>query len=376
MSVTDIKVIIAGAGLGGLAAAIGLELAGIDYTVLEPEPEIFTNATSAGIGSAAQVSPTTMHFLHQLGIHEEIQKISKPVSGFSMNEHDMNYIGRIDVSPFKERYGYHTEVMAWSHLHALLLQRIPAKRLVRGKVLGMMQGNESVTVRCSDGTTHDGNILIAADGAFSNIRHTLYWSLDEKKRLPKNDSITASVDLHIISGCTKPLDPEKFPVLLDTMSEIQSVQLPGKPYTIWFMPLLDNRIAWDITKDVPKTPIRQGEASKVNLWRPEDVEEMLNAVKDYECPYGGLIGELIETTPQENMYMHMLEERCCETCFYQQASEAILDAVTLVNLLSTIPDDTYESVEAVFKEYRERRAPIAKAAVEQSAAIRQIFSGK
>ncbi|KAG0024418.1 hypothetical protein BGZ81_007721 [Podila clonocystis] len=385
---TDIKVIIAGAGLGGLSAAIGLELAGIDYIVLEPASELKGDVI---VGGAIQVSPTAMHFLHQLGIYEEIQKISKPVSGYSMNEHDMNYVGRIDVSPFKERYGYHTEVMARSHLHALLVQRIPPKRFVTGKVLGMVQGRDKVTVRCSDGATHEGDILIAADGAFSNIRHTLYWSLDEKNRLPKADPICMSVDLHIISGCTKPLDPEKFPVLLDTMSEIQSVQLPGKPYTIWFMPLLDNRIAWDIARDIPKTAIRQGESSKVNIWRPEDIEEMLNAVKDYDCPYGGQIGDLLDTTPLEQMYMHMSEERCCETwygdrtvllgdaChkgFYQPASEAILDAVTLVNLLSTLQDDTRESIAAVFKEYHDRRAPLAKAAVDQSALLRQVFSGK
>ncbi|KAF9322124.1 hypothetical protein BG003_006970 [Podila horticola] len=385
---TDIKVIIAGAGLGGLSAAIGLELAGIDYVVLEPASE---SKGDVLVGGAVQVSPTAMHFLYQLGIYEEIQKISKPVSGYSMNEHDMNYVGRIDVSPFKERYGYHTEVMARSHLHALLIQRIPPKRFVTGKVLGMVQGRDKVTVRCSDGTTHEGDILIAADGAFSNIRHTLYWSLDERNQLPKADPICMSIDLHIISGCTKPLDPEKFPVLLDTMSEIQSVQLPGKPYTIWFMPLLDNRIAWDIARDVPKTAIRQGESSKVNIWRPEDIEEMLNAVKDCDCPYGGQIGGLLDTTPPEQMYMHMSEERCCETwyggrtvllgdaChkgFYQPASEAILDAVTLVNLLSKLRDDTRESIAAVFKEYHDRRAPLAKAAVDQSILLRQVFSGK
>src|SRR5690348_17302772 len=37
------------------------------------------------------------------------------------------------------RYGYHTEVMARSQLQALLLQRVPSKRIVAGKVLGMIQ---------------------------------------------------------------------------------------------------------------------------------------------------------------------------------------------------------------------------------------------
>ncbi|KAF9334231.1 hypothetical protein BGZ91_010931 [Linnemannia elongata] len=402
MAATDLKVIIAGCGIGGLSAAIALELAGIDYTILEESPALDSDlkpgasatnvpTKTTHVGGAIQVAPTAIHFLSQLGIYDEMKEISKPVSGLSMNEHDMNYVGRIDLSTHRERYGYHTEVMTRSQLQALLLQRVPSKRIVAGKVLGMIQNNDQVTVRCSDGKTYDGDILIAADGAFSNIRHSLYWTLDEKKQLPKADAIPMSVDLHIVSGCTKPLDPAKYPVLLDAMSEIQSVQLPDTPYAIWFMPLLDNRIAWDITKEVNRTAIRQGEASKVYQWRPEDVEETLKTVRSFDCPYGGQIGDLLDTTPVESMHMHMSEERFCETwsggrtvllgdaChkgFYHPVSEAMGDAVTLVNLLSNLQSNSMEGLTAVFKEYKERRAPTAKAVVEHSTLLRQVFTGK
>ena len=136
------------------------------------------------------------------------------------------------MNPIVIRYGYHAEVMARSQLHSLLLQRIPPRRLVPGKVLGMIQSKDNATVRCSDGTTHEGDVLIGADGGFSNVRHTLYWTLEERKKLPKQDVVPMSVDLHILSGCTKPLDPLKIPVLLDAMTEIQSVQVPDKPYAV------------------------------------------------------------------------------------------------------------------------------------------------
>ncbi|KAF9574444.1 hypothetical protein EC968_006428 [Mortierella alpina] len=403
MAAADLKIIIAGSGIAGLSAAIGLELAGFDYTVLEQTPaqELCVDSGTrtadstavdiAPLGGAVQVGPTALHFLNQLGIYDEIQKISKPVSGLSMNEHDMNYVGRIDLSAYRERYGFHTEVMARSQLRALLLQRIPPRRIVTGKVLGMIQNQDKVTVRCSDGTTHEGDVLIGADGAFSNVRHALFWNLDEKKQLPKADTVQMAVDLHTISGCTKPLDPTKYPVLLDAMTEIQSLQLPDKPYTIWFTPLLDNSIAFDITRDATKTFIRQGEASKVNQWRPEDVEEALEAVKTAECPYGVTMGELLENIPLENLYLNMSEERFCETwyggrvvlvgdaChkgFHQPVSEAIVDAVTLVNTLSKITSGSLECLTNAFKDYRDLRAPIAKAAVEQCGLLRQVFTGK
>ncbi|KAF9979935.1 hypothetical protein BGZ75_009057 [Mortierella antarctica] len=403
MAAADLKIIIAGSGIAGLSAAIGLELAGFDYTVLEQTPTQepssgsgtatadSTAADTANLGGAVQVGPTALHFLNQLGIYDELQKISKPVSGLSMNEHDLSYVGRIDHAHHRERYGFHTEVMARSQLRALLLQRIPPRRIVTGKVLGMIQDQDKVTVRCSDGTTHEGDVLIGADGAFSNVRHALFWALDEKKQLPKADAVQMAVDLHTISGCTKPLDPTKYPVLLDAMTEIQSLQLPDKPYTIWFTPLLDNSIAFDITRDAAKTFIRQGEASKVNQWRPEDVEEALEAVKTVECPYGVNMGELLENITAESLYLNMSEERFCETwyggrvvlvgdaChkgFYQPVSEAIADAVTLVNTLSTITSGTLECLTNAFKDYRDQRAPTAKAAVEQCGLLRQVFSGK
>ncbi|KAF9933586.1 hypothetical protein BGZ67_004195 [Mortierella alpina] len=403
MAAADLKIIIAGSGIAGLSAAIGLELAGFDYTVLEQTPTQepssgsgtatadSTAADTANLGGAVQVGPTALHFLNQLGIYDELQKISKPVSGLSMNEHDLSYVGRIDHAHHRERYGFHTEVMARSQLRALLLQRIPPRRIVTGKVLGMIQDQDKVTVRCSDGTTHEGDVLIGADGAFSNVRHALFWALDEKKQLPKADAVQMAVDLHTISGCTKPLDPTKYPVLLDAMTEIQSLQLPDKPYTIWFTPLLDNSIAFDITRDAAKTFIRQGEASKVNQWRPEDVEEALEAVKTVECPYGVNMGELLENITAESLYLNMSEERFCETwyggrvvlvgdaChkgFYQPVSEAIADAVTLVNTLSTITSGTLECLTNTFKDYRDQRAPTAKAAVEQCGLLRQVFTGK
>ncbi|KAI8350543.1 hypothetical protein B0O80DRAFT_458051 [Mortierella sp. GBAus27b] len=398
MASTDLRIIIAGAGVGGLSAAIALELAGLNYTVLEQEPVTHKAddttdepADTSCFGGAIQVGPTALHFLRQLGVYEELQKFSKPISGLSMNEHDMNFLGRIDMSGYRERYGHHTEVMARSRLHALLLQRVPPKRIVPGKILGMTQDTDKVVVRCSDGSTHEGDVLVAADGAFSNVRHTLYWNLDERKQLPLADTEPMSVDQHVISGCTKQLDPQKYPVLLDAMSEMQCVQLPDKPYTIWFTPLHDNRIAWDITREVTKTAIRQGEAPNVYQWRPREIEEVLETVKEFECPYGGKVGDLIDISATETMHFHMTEERHCETwyggrtvllgdaChkgFHQPASEGIVDAVTLVNFLTNMTTGTMEDLTTVFKEYHARRSPLTKAVVDQCALLRQVFAGR
>lgn len=66
----------------------------------------------------------------------------------------------------------------------------------------------------------------------------------------------------------------------------------------------------------------------------------------------------------------------CHKGFYHPVSEAMVDAVTLVNLLSKLQSNSMDSLTAVFKEYKERRAPTAKAVVEHSTLLRQVFTGK
>lgn len=53
----------------------------------------------------------------------------------------------------------------------------------------------------------------------------------------------------------------------------------------------------------------------MNQWRPEDVEEALEAVKSVECPYGVKMDELLENISPESLYLNMSEERLCETWF-------------------------------------------------------------
>ncbi len=66
----------------------------------------------------------------------------------------------------------------------------------------------------------------------------------------------------------------------------------------------------------------------------------------------------------------------CHKGFYQPVSEAIADAVTLVNALSTATSGTLECLTNAFRDYKDLRAPTAKAAVEQCGLLRQIFTGK
>src|SRR5690606_31393844 len=103
------KVMIVGAGIGGLTLAILLEKAGIEYEVYE------RNTILRPLGSATSLSPNVLPLFEQLGILPELEAISKPAphldiyketpvppksSGSSSdgNQYDLEKIGDTDVS--------------------------------------------------------------------------------------------------------------------------------------------------------------------------------------------------------------------------------------------------------------------------------------
>lgn len=76
----------------------------------------------------------------------------------------------------------------------------------------MMQNKEGVMIRCADGTTYHGDILVGADGAYSGVRQHLYKTLHEQNALPPSDAKDLSKGYICMVGTTDPMDPENTPM--------------------------------------------------------------------------------------------------------------------------------------------------------------------
>ncbi len=168
------RIIIAGAGLGGLAAGLALLRQGFEVCILEQAPEL------KEIGAGIQVGSNGTHALFALGLEDDIMsKACEPegkiVRLWSTGQ-TWNLFNLGDVS--RDLYGYPYLTVHRADLHQAIaagVQRHDPKALVLGaKMVKFDQDANGVTVHTADGRKFEGDILIGADGVHSTVRNELF----------------------------------------------------------------------------------------------------------------------------------------------------------------------------------------------------------
>jgi flavin-dependent dehydrogenase len=94
-SIMGKKLIIAGGGIGGLAAALALILSGFEVAVYERAPA-FTE-----IGAGMSLWPNATRVLHSLGVLDEVLASGEPVTQFNLYLPDGKLISAIEMMGFQ-----------------------------------------------------------------------------------------------------------------------------------------------------------------------------------------------------------------------------------------------------------------------------------
>ena len=168
------KVLIAGGGIGGLAAAIALLQRGFDVDVYEQAGEL------REIGAGMQISPNGNRALQSLGVFEALRHLSSDAEGKEIRLWNSGQTWPLfDLGAEAIRkYGYPYMTVFRPDLLRLLGEAV--KRLkpdaiqlgIRG--IGVSQTADSVTLQLADGRSVQGHVLVGADGVHSRMRPALF----------------------------------------------------------------------------------------------------------------------------------------------------------------------------------------------------------
>jgi salicylate hydroxylase len=171
--VTKRKILIAGAGIGGLNAAANLLKAGHDVTVFEQAPEL------TEVGAGIQMSANAMHGLIHLGLGPAIGQIGVRPQAYVFKLFDTGeIIQRFPLSDEHERLNGAPYVqMHRADLHNLLAAKVralaPDTIRLNHRVMGFRENAQGVELRFAEGGAAHGELLIGADGLKSIVRQQI-----------------------------------------------------------------------------------------------------------------------------------------------------------------------------------------------------------
>jgi 2-polyprenyl-6-methoxyphenol hydroxylase-like FAD-dependent oxidoreductase len=166
------SLVIAGAGIGGLALAAGLHQAGLPLVVFERRPAL------ADTGSAISLWPNALAALDRLGVGAEIRSVGGHVASGGIRTPGGAWLRRYEPGALTAALGEPLVVVHRADLLRILVAAVDPSTLVLGvAVEGFSVDRGGVEVRLGDGSTTLGAGLIAADGIHSVVAGQLWPSV-------------------------------------------------------------------------------------------------------------------------------------------------------------------------------------------------------
>ncbi len=163
------KIIIIGAGIGGMSAAIALERAGFETEVYEAVAEM------KPAGAAISVWPNGVKCLNSLGLKQPLRALSGNMAW--MAYHDARSgapLTRFSLAPLVQQTGEYPAPVSRAGLQAMLLDNYGRTRVRFGRrVTHAEQTSQGVTAFFADGSEAAGDLLVAADGTHSVLREAV-----------------------------------------------------------------------------------------------------------------------------------------------------------------------------------------------------------
>ena len=159
-----LRILIIGAGVGGISIARGLLRDGHDVTVFEQRPDMRPG------GGAVTIWSNGSTVLEQLGV--DMDGAGQLLSTVRIATSTGRPLVNIDVTSIVDRLGGSVRMVPRRVLLDRLLQGFTADRIrCNSRAVGAVSTHDGLQIEFEDGSRAEGDLLIGADGLHSKVRH-------------------------------------------------------------------------------------------------------------------------------------------------------------------------------------------------------------
>jgi 2-polyprenyl-6-methoxyphenol hydroxylase-like FAD-dependent oxidoreductase len=174
------KVIIIGAGIGGLTTYLALRKYLADsaptITIKVYESHGSPTSTTSGIGGGLGLAPNGLRSLSSVSPRavEYMQERGFPGPIMTFRNSSGRMIGRF-LAGRRERYGYDLLMVRRAVVHEALLREIPPDAIDWDKKVKVVRETDhGVLVEFSDGGSDNADLILGADGVRSIVREAIF----------------------------------------------------------------------------------------------------------------------------------------------------------------------------------------------------------
>jgi FAD-dependent urate hydroxylase len=159
----SLRILVVGAGVGGISIARGLLRDGHDVTVFERRPDV-----TAG-GGAVTIWSNGATVLGQLGV--DMDGAGQPLSTVRVVTATGRRVTTVDLTSIVDRLGAPVRMVPRRILLERLLEGFPVDRIrCNTRAIGVVSTRNGVRLDFEDGSSAEGDLLIGADGLHSMVR--------------------------------------------------------------------------------------------------------------------------------------------------------------------------------------------------------------
>ncbi|MVM28632.1 monooxygenase [Spirosoma sp. HMF4905] len=335
---------ILGGGIVGLTTALALQKIGIQATVFEAAPTI--KPLGAGLALAANA----IKAFQRLGIADDVIQAGRLLDAFTIYDQHGFVITRTDSRAVSQKYGLDNFSIHRAALHQVLLSQLGNGVVRTGKRgIGMYQQADTISVQFDDGTTHETDYLLVADGIHSPIRKQLLP--ESKPRYAGYTCWRAVVDATDLN-----------------LSEASETWGPNGRFGL--VPLANKQLYWFATLTAPANDARMRQLTPDDLLRQfagyaSPIRDVLSRTPDNALIWSDICDlKPLERYAFDNVVLLGDAAHATTPNMGQGACQAIEDAVVLADELAR-----GGAIPAAFQRFEQRRLKRTQTIIETSRRI-------